>query len=289
MRKLVLPVVLGCVLLMNNCGGGQPPAKSKTVVALIFCDVTNSLTKEENRRTGSTAADIIDGLPEGSQFKIYPILIQTQLPAHIPLDVNGISGEDRGDYEVPLHATDVDARKNAEADQKRRETRRQQIQSQLDSLYDQLNKGPDNRSCIINVLGFASNKFRTEYNDEERYELRLYLISDMIEECNVTPLAGNVVEMDKRDISAEIKRASEFKSEWNLSRVSIYCIFPSTRETAGVSFARRPSRDDVKKFWNAMFRGCGLENGAFQNGQVQWRDSSEPLGHPEGAAAASGG
>ncbi len=95
--------------------------------------------------------------------------------------------------------------------------------------------------------------------------------------------------MDKQNISVEMKRAAEFKSEWNLSRVKIYCYFPSTRETPTVKLARRPSREDVKSFWNAMFKGCGIDDGGFQNGQVEWHDSSDVLGQLRSVSAASGG
>lgn len=288
MTKLLLSLVLGFALLAGGCDG-EPPPPSRTVVALIFCDVTNSLTEEENAKTGVITANIVDNLPPGAIFKIYPIQQQTQLLAPVSLDSDGNGREDEEDYRIPKPVNSVEAREVEKTYGKMKEVRRQKIQDAVNSLYDQLNKGQDNRSCIINVLGFASNKFQTEYADDSRYELRLYLVSDMIEECNVTPLANKVVEMDKPDIDAEIRRAEEFKSEWNLARVQIHCIFPSTRQTPEVSARRRPSREQVKRFWNAMFGGCGLEKAAFKNGQVKWGDSGELPEQLRRTKIASGG
>ena len=180
---------------------------------LIFCDVTNTSRQRRTRRPGPPTADIVDNLPPGATFKLYPIQQQTQLPAPISLDSNGNGREDEEDYRIPKPVNSVEAKEIEKTYEKTKQVRRQKIQDAVNSLYNQLNKGQDNRSCIINVLGFASNKFQTEYSgDADRYELRLYLVSDMIEECNVTPLANKVVEMDKPDIDAEIKRAEEFKS-----------------------------------------------------------------------------
>ena len=275
-KLLLLSLVISFALLTGMCEPVPPPL-SRTVVALIFCDVTNSLTKEENAKTGDIAARIVDKLPPGAVFKIYPIQQQTQLPAHISLDSDGNGIENENDYRIPKANNSIEAKEIEKTYPKTKEVRRQKIQDAINSLYDQLNKGPDNRSCIINVLGFASNKFQTEYSDNRKYDLHLYFVSDMIEECNVTPLANKVVEMDKPDIEAEIKRAEEFKSEWNLARVQIYCIFPSTRGTIGVNARHRPNREQVRIFWNTMFRACGIEPDAFKNGQVKWDDSGEPL------------
>lgn len=251
-------------------GGGTPtPSPQKTVVALILCDVTSSLTKEENRRVGTLAAKVVESLPENATFKLFPIQIQTQVPTAIRLDLNEDGEEIASDYTIP------ELRSNVEEDDyaKVKKVRREQIEREVDKLYKSANKGSDNRTCIINALGFASNFFRTNYRDAA-YQPELYLISDMVEECSNTPLPGKVVKLNKNNISAEIGLADKLPPGWDLSGVRIFCIFPAAADTPE---RVRPGREDVKRFWNTIFKKCGLKEGDVGSG-ITWDDSGEMAG-----------
>lgn len=311
MRIQIPLLAMGLALALASCNGEPPPPAVKTVVALIFCDVTNSLTEGESERVSSIAVSIVDSLPDGAVFKLYPIQIQTEVPAQIKIDLNGNNSEDPEDYSVPRPKDNVEAQKQEGAREQQRKERREQIRKGVDALYRQQNRGVDNRTCIMNALGFASNYISTHYGDAKKYDVRMFLISDMIEECNDTPLPDGRVEMDKRDISAEIQRAAAFQAahsqtrnpapessqltdrsspdpafQCDLAAVTIYCVFPAAEDTSKVPSARRPSRGDVKAFWNEIFKGCGFGGSPRRGdeeahgGRIIWVDSgdlTEPL------------
>lgn len=297
MRILFLSVVAALGLMLGMCqptgtregrGGGR--TAQKTMVALIFCDVTNSLTEGENQRVSGLAANIVDALPEGAIYKLYPVQIQTQVLAQIKIDLNENDLEDKEDYTVPAPADDVEAKQNEALWQQQRKKRREQIHKRVDELYDLHNKGQDNRTCLLNAVGFASNYINTDFGDAERFDVRVFFISDMIEECNNTPLPGGAVEMDKGDISREIERASSLqdanaqpdhasppnpKFKCNLTASTFYCVFPTAADTPQVSNRRRPNRDDVKRFWGEILKSCGLKDDQPGRGRVIWVDSGD--------------
>lgn len=295
--KRLTPTLITCLGLLlsscDRCGGklnrqqSKPP---KTVVALIFCDVTNSLTEKENRRVGNIAVDVLDSLPEGAIFKLYPIQIQTQMIAPIALDLNEDKKTPEANYQVlrgPTSSTEEQAQR--EKMEKQKKNWGEQIPTAVDALYDQMNKGLDNRTCIVNTLGFASNLIK-DYADADKYEVRIYLISDMIEECSNTPLPGRLVKMNHPNISDEISRAAAFrpgnsesnnsesndsqpndsKFKCNLAGVNLYCVFPAASDTSMVPSERRPNRDNVKAFWGYIFRACGVNSQ-----QLAWIDSGD--------------
>lgn len=289
MRRIITPALflaLGLALLVAcgngnggngngiGAGGGTPTPQPQKVVAIILCDVTSSLTKEENQRVATLAANILDHLPEKATFKLFPIQIQTQMPTAIRLDFNKDGKDDEADYLVPELRSNIEE----EEYEKVKKFRREQIMVEIDNLYKRANKITDNRTCIINALGFASNFFHTNYRDAA-YRLELYLISDMVEECSNTPLPGKVVKMNKNDISAEIRLADKLPPGWNLSGVSIFCIFPAAIDTPTVANKNRPGREDVKRFWNTIFKKCGQEEGG---STIVWDDSGELAGTRRG-------
>ncbi len=288
--RVALALVICTVLLFGSCGRDCPrcpePPPERTKVALIFCDVTNSLTKGENRRVGSIAADIVSSLPPGSIYKLYPIQIQTQIPAPIEVDANEDGRLDDEDYRIPPEpANNVEEGRTAETRKRWRERARELILKSVDGLYDQMNKGPDNRTCIVNALSFASNYLSTNYGDTQKYEPLLFIISDMVEECNSTPLPGQLLKMNKPDISEEIQKAKALSAEQpapdgrrfgcRLADVTAYCVFPASPETPTVPRARRPDRDQVKEFWNAVFGVCGLKGEGAEAERIVWVDSGD--------------
>jgi len=277
---MIILTLTGFGLLLTACR----PDPQKTVVALIFCDVTNSLTKEESRKVGAIAAEIVEGLPPGAKLKLYPIQKQTEIPT--PIDI-GTEEVYRAAAEEECKGPEITSDQEMEACEKvkGKEKRRAMIKKAVDDLYDGLNRGPDNRTCIINALGFASSTAHTDYRDAEKYDLRMFLISDMVEWCSITPLPDPVVKMDKRDINPEIKRAVAFQSEktqpgspkpdrrefdCNLAGVTIYSVFPTASDTSKVPIDVRPDREDVKTFWRAILKRCEVKDE-----QLIWVDSGD--------------
>jgi hypothetical protein len=249
-------VVLVCCLLLtgacSSCQEHQPTSPRKSKVALVFCDVTNSLIPAESEEVAILAAQILDSLPAGTKYVVYPINIETQRLSAIA------EGQ-------------IITEKDEQAAIAVRAVRRQELTQSVSNLYkamstvkDQYGK-PDNRTCILNTLVFAEDYFR-QFNDPARYDLELIFISDMLEECNRTPLHTRI-ELAKRNLSKEIALARDAQLNLNLSHVRITAIIPTTQETYKASPGRRPSVEDVKEFWKNIFRKCGFTDESLRDDQ----------------------
>jgi hypothetical protein len=240
-------------LAYSGCGG-ETVTPDKTDVVLIFADVTNSLVSEENKEVSRLAARVLDSLTGGTQYAIYPILRETQRPSLIK----------KGEIYL-----DADAEVNRAA----KKARQKELADIIENLYTTTNNFPnstssngkedENRTCILNTLGFAENYF-SQYKDSSKYDLQLIFISDMIEECNSTPL-NRRIKMDKENISEEIDLAQKCDISLNLSNVNITIIIPSTPNTAKVSAGRRPSREHLMQFWSNIFRHCQFTEEMLKN------------------------
>ena len=232
-------------LLLLSLTACQPTPRTRII--FLFCDVTNSLQPEESNKVAMHAADVLDGLTPGTLYRVYPIQAETGQLA--PLAEGKIErGRDNPNLEKALRAS-----------------RREQLSKKLAELYrasSQLNRY-DNRTCILNTLGFASNQLRDFPG--ERYEREMVFISDMLEECDATPLR-QTVDIRKGDISKEVKLAGDFPQGIDFSQVVVNVITPTTIETYLKYDAKtRPQMDTLQDFWFTVFKRCNVAAGDLQN------------------------
>lgn len=245
-RRIALSLsVLSMAALMGcNWSSALPPLKIPIV--LVFCDVTNSLMPEEDKEVSLYAGAVIDHLPPRSEFALYPIQIEAQ---RAPLIAQGkvpilVSDKDRQDYELT----------NAE--------REREIKDKIDALYKTVNRNSaDNRTCILNALAFANNHLK-QY-DPSKYTFEIIFISDMIEECNNTPLPARRVKLNKHDIQTEVEQSKSFPTGLDLGSSRITIILPTARVTVDVSQRRRPDVEQLKQFWINILNRCGFEEHSF--------------------------
>jgi hypothetical protein len=226
--------------LLTSC-----PPPPKTRVIFIFCDVTNSLVEQESAKVATHAADVLDGLPPGSLYRLYPIQAETGQLA--PLEQGKIERED-----------------NPNVEKGRKRSRRQRLSESLAQLYKVTNVNRyDNRTCILNTLGFASNQLRDFPAD--KYQRELVFISDMLEECDATPLRQSV-DIRKADIGREVKLAGDFPQGIDFSGVIINIITPTTIETyRNYDPKTRPQMDALQEFWFTVFKRCNVAAESIQN------------------------
>jgi hypothetical protein len=244
---LLSTCLLSCTKTPRDSKGSdtipQPSPAQKTKILLIFCDVTNSLREEESREAAKISADILDQQPANTEYIIYPIQIQTRLMPHIV----------KASVPLQLLTSQIDDYKLKKAE------RRKEILDKVQQLYKDMNDrlhNTDNRTCILNSIAFAENYFR-DYTDTAKFELELIYVSDMIEECNST-LLGRRVEMDKRDISGELRLAQAFQCRYRMPHVSVKVFYPSTKETLQASQRLKPDVEQLKQFWEMTFNHCGV-------------------------------
>ncbi|MFL6278067.1 MAG: hypothetical protein ACJ74G_23000 [Blastocatellia bacterium] len=245
-------MALGCcgllmASLLQGCtstSGG--PQAVKTRVALIFADVTNSLKPEESQQVAQLTAQVVNSLPRRSEFVVYPIQIETQrlspiLRGTVPA---AISDKEKQAYELAKAQRDQDLAKK------------------IDALYNEVRKNKeDNRTCILNTLGFAKNFFQ-QYADPGKYDLDLVYISDMTEECRNTPV-HSLIKLNKREINSEIRIIQSLPDGNDLSNVRVTVIIPTAEATYSANQKLRPDMEDLKRFWLAAFNRCGFNQRSF--------------------------
>ena len=248
-RVLTFVALSIAVGAMSACVNDALAPPRKTTVALIFSDVTSSLVPEESRRVATLTADVLDGLPPGAKYAVYPIQVETQR----------LTTVQEG---MVAAGTNEQAAASAVKQQRRKE-----LDQAITDLYEQIKRvrdhgssvgRPDNHTCILNALGFAADQFR-QFSDRDKYELELIFISDMIEECNRTPLHRPIA-LAKRDISNEIELAETTDLSLDLSAARVTIVIPSTVETYQQSQVQRPDMRELQAFWKHILKHCGFDD-----------------------------
>jgi hypothetical protein len=237
-----------CVFLLlavlSNCGRGT--LKRKAV--FIFCDVTNSLNKTESETVASMASGVLNTLQPGTEYRIYPILAETE--RLVPINDKESTIQPKSDNESLQSVLE--------------KRRQEDMAKKLTNLYQVTNTNKnDNRTCILNAISFAGQQF----NDfpKDKYDRELIIISDMLEECDNTPLKRQI-DIRKGDITEELKQANNFPQGTDLSDVSISIITPATEETyVKYQPGSRPPMDSLKEFWRLIFNGCNVSPEAQKN------------------------
>src|SRR2546421_8385382 len=135
-----------CILIMLISTSACPPLSRKKVV-FIFCDVTNSLNKTESDQAALMTVRIVNGLHAGTEYKIYPILAETDRLAPI-----------NNDNESVIRQKD----KNSSLQEGLDKRQGDEITQELAKLYKDTNTSTgrhrdDRRTCILNALNFAAD------------------------------------------------------------------------------------------------------------------------------------
>ncbi|HEV7745471.1 MAG TPA: hypothetical protein VGO56_10785 [Pyrinomonadaceae bacterium] len=262
-NRIIIPLILLLAIFTlacpPNCPPNCPPPERERVV-LIFSDVTSSLLQSESEQVGTLTCDVLDSLPPGTQYRVYPIQIEGQKLE--PMDegtivVNQIPGT--------THAVN--------------QARRKKISDEIKKLYELIKPvrradadgKPDNHTCILYTLKFAQNIFKQF--DEKNTDFDLIYVSDMIEQCNTTPM-GKPISLGQANTSEEIKLAKETNLNLDLSHARVSMIIPATDATYTAS--GRPNPSDLQAFWEAILLHCGFSEDSLKNSQKFYFSSGLP-------------
>ena len=257
-RGIAIAVLLLAVFTLTACPEVETDRER---VVIIFSDVTSSLLPSESNGVATLTCDILDSLPPGTRYFVYPIQIEPQKLE--PIDEGTIVAE-------PIRTT-ADAVKAA---------RRDKISHETKKLYDLIKSvkrpadgygSPDNHTCILYTLQFAQDKFRQF--DQNNTDFDLIYISDMIEECNTTPM-GRPISLGKRNISEAITLAQQTNLNLDLSYARVSMIVPATNDTYLVP--GRPNVSDLRDFWKAILLHCGFTEELLKNNQKFYFSSGIP-------------
>lgn len=255
-RRVVAITLLLAILSMLAC---EPIPDPKQRVVLIFSDVTSSLLPSENKEVVDLTCSVIDSLLPGTRYYVYPVQVEPQKLERI--------------YEGVIAAPSTPA-----ATQALKDARRREIEKKIVELYALIKKnrrpGPgsrDNHTCIIYTLEFAQNKFR-EF-DRKNTDFELVYVSDMIEQCNTTPM-GKPISLGQTNISEQIKLAQQTNLNLDLSYSNVSMIIPATSET--YTAGGRPSVSDLKNFWEAILSHCGFDKEVLKSSEKFYFASGLP-------------
>ena len=232
-------------------------------VVVIFADVTSSLTVDQNKRVAKLTKDVIVHLRPLTDYRVY--LIQAD-PDEEPIDQGTIRSA-TGPRDEKKRAEELCRRADADVDK-------------IERRYCEINVGrgesicreknvlprpqPDHRSCILEVVEHVARSFLRE---EEHHPIDLVFISDMVEDCDDTPLRGASIRLIKDDLSADISNIDRFrKLEPITSQVRVTIVRPHVRKGLIESSARKLN---LETYWKAAFVRFGVDINAW------WRFESD--------------
>lgn len=234
--------------------------------AIIFADVTSSLSPDEMGRVVSTTSEVIGALPAETHVAVYTIQID---PEATPLK----------EITLPRRGSNIDERVAA---QRRVQEFRQAVSTAIIQQYCAINFNDpatrtqcanlqfvpkpqdDLRSCILGRLEKASRKI-ADAREAGATDIEVIFVSDMVEECERTPLRRRV-RLTRTSLAAETKNVPQYESLPNLAGASITIVVPRAAESS--VRASTPDLRDLREYWRAVFAACHAE-------MSMWRFDSE--------------
>jgi hypothetical protein len=240
---IVAALTLAVLALACTKEAARPPRR----MVVLFVDVTRSLVEAERNVVAEQSSAILASLKPGTEFRVYPIQIETAVVA--PIESGTVLIADNDLDQRPRHQIRMAQEK---------------VQSSIIQLYGVSAAGTDNQSCILNSLQTAGEDFRRfrAAHEGRPLELDLIFVSDMIEECDHTPVGR--IELDKRDIAADIRRIQGMPCDSDLSDVRISVVVPATVGLdSNVKRELRPDRKDRREFWTEVFKACRYPENRF--------------------------
>lgn len=209
-------------------------AAAGTRTYVIFADVTESLSPEEEQSVYETVRDVVAVIPNGSQLWVFPII------------------EDVPRSHAVFHGTLPPIESTADRIYSNR--LRQDWVGKIGRQLEGLRRGPKTgrtRTCISGGLRKATELVSAGSLTE------VIFASDMLEDCPDS-LLGGAVSLEKTDISKEVARARALPADHQLLDLKGANI-TAVLTTVPVSKPRvkRPPVHRVAEFWRAVLDRCG--------------------------------
>lgn len=246
---LVLLLAAFTLACPPTCPPDCPPHRERVV--LIFSDVTSSLLQRESEQVATLTCNVLNSLPLGTRYYVYPIQIEALKLE--PMYEGRVMAHDRASTKVVNDA------------------RKKKISEEITRLYGLIKTAkraddygkPDNHTCILYTLEFAQTIFKQF--DEKNTDFDLVYVSDMIEECNTTPMR-RPISLGSKNMPEAIKLAKETDLNLNLSHARVSMIIPAASD-ATYTASGRPNPSDVQAFWEAILSRCGFSEDSVKDPQ----------------------
>lgn len=235
-------VLVVCCALLLQCGNSAPAAErsaqssgggesSGTRTYLIFADVTQSLTNEEQQRVSERVGKIVATIPPRSRLYVFPILEDVpRAPAIFKGDLPAIRGT---------------------SDRVLIDGLRLKWQTTISEELKKINQGPGigrKRTCVSGALQKAS-EIVSSSNPAE-----IVLVSDMLEDCP-SSLFHKPLTLEKADIGKELELAHGVaKPLLDLHNASVTVLL--TTVPTSQPHVASPPEPDLREFWRTILDNC---------------------------------
>lgn len=226
-------------------------------VVVFFADVTASMVPSERNKVAADAAQLIAGLPERTQFYLYPVTADMPKAQLIIADT------------VPGGGT---ATKRRVRDAWRVETENN-IEAEINRLAGDEINGPERinkRSCIFGALEVAQRQIEATGSGRTG-DFAVVLISDMLEECEQTPIGRAIDISSATTIDSERKMLTTSAGMFpNLHGIKVMALIPTTQDSQPtVHGEKRPTMNQVRAYWQSAIALCNVAPADF------WLDSDD--------------
>jgi hypothetical protein len=212
-----------CIVNFISC------AKPKKKAVFILCDVASRLSDTERKRVGELAGGILDKL-NNDEYIVSAIHKRTDSPSDV-LSSNLLLSKELRDSE---------------------------LQERLSSMTTDAEKMQANeRTTIFEAMISTAERLRQFPSND--FEPHLVIISDMFEQSDKNPLGQSINLRTREAVSEQTKLTEKFPCPSNLKDMKVTIISPSTAEAPANNRIRL---DDLKPFWNALFKHCGFTDDA---------------------------
>jgi hypothetical protein len=222
---------------------------------VIFADVTSSLTVEQNKKVADLTKKIIVHLPPFTAYRVYTIQAD---PEEEPIDSDTIRAS-KGPRDEIKRIEDL--KRTADDDGEKIKHRYCEVNfTRRESPCRDVSPRPqpDHRSCILEMVESVSQSY---LRDDQRRPADLIFISDMVEDCDYTPLEGQSIRLIKEDLSADVANISKFRT--------LQAIGPGVRITiVRPHVTNGPLESPVRKrtleqYWKAAFSRFGIDTASW--------------------------
>lgn len=192
--------------------------KNLQTIAIIFFDISESVTASQRERNKDTLMNVIRALPSNSKFRVYPIdNNQDNSPIFVGEKVGSIMPDVSG------------------------------LRSSLENI-----KTASSGSCIVATITTTKRAFRG-YEDDEKYKRELIYISDMIENCS----SSKYFDKSERTVNERLfENPEQFDCRPPLPQFNLTLIIFNSQYPRFGNSGKQLTFSDLENFWRVIFGKC---------------------------------
>lgn len=123
----------------------------------------------------------------------------------------------------------------------------------------------DLRSCILKRLGQAASKVN-ELRSIGITDVELVFVSDMIEECQITPLGHQMIRLTHTPLNVDVTAIRQFREHPGLGKARVTIIVPRSLYGTSAERISRPDIDELEQYWRVVFSACNVGKNSFTLG-----------------------